>query len=119
MSKALAMAQAPDPDLAIQITTIQDADRKMEDLFSIDGVTYQIPVRVGANITLGYLRLARTHGDAAAIGWAAEKVLGEKAYVALMECDDLSPEDLDAVFGVVHLKIMGAMEAGKGKGPKG
>jgi hypothetical protein len=103
----------------IQITTVPAADRKMEDLFSIDGVTYQIPARVGANITLGYLRLARTNGDAAAIGWAAEKVLGEKAYTALMECDDLTQDDMDAVFAVVHVKIMGAMEAGKGKGPRG
>jgi hypothetical protein len=91
----------------------------MEDLFSIDDITYQIPARVGANITLGYLRLARTHGDAAAIGWATERVLGEKAYVALMECDDLTPDDLEAVFAVVHKKIMGAVEAGKGKGPRG
>ena len=114
-------APTQDPELipAIQITTIPGDSRKMEDLFSIDGITYQIPVRVGANITLGYLRLARTNGDAAAIGWAAEKVLGEKAYVALMECDDLTPEDLEAVFAVVHKKIMGAVEAGKGKGPRG
>lgn len=123
MTIAIEASATPDDasELApgIQITTLAAADRKMEDLFSIDGVTYQIPVRVGANLTLGYLRVARTHGDASAIGWAAEKVLGEKAYLALMECDDLTQEDLEAVFSVVHTKIMGAMEAGKGKGPRG
>lgn len=99
----------------IQITTTPAAGRKMEDLFSINGVTYQIPARVGANISLGYMKLARERGDMIAIGWAAEKVLGEKAYTALMECDDLTNDDLEAVLGAVHLKIMGAMELGKGK----
>lgn len=103
----------------IQITTVSDADRKMEDLFSINGVTYQIPVNVGANISLGYMKLARERGDMIAIGWAAEKVLGEIAYTALMECDDLSPENLEAVLSVVHKKIMGVMEPGKGNGPRG
>lgn len=110
-------ASALDP--GIQITTVPSADRKMEDLFSINGVTYQIPARVGANISLGYMKLARERGDMIAIGWAAEKVLGEQAYSALMECDDLEQEDLEAVLAVVHKKIMGAVEVGKGKGPKG
>lgn len=103
----------------IQITTTPAASRKMEDLFSINGVTYQIPALVGANISLGYMKLARERGDMIAIGWAAEKVLGEKAYTALMECDDLTQDDLEAVLSVVHTKLMGAMEVGKGKGPRG
>lgn len=103
----------------IQITTTPDADRKMEDLFSINGVTYQIPANVGANIMLGYLRMARTSGEMIAMGWATEKVLGTVAYTALVECDDLTPDDLEIVLGAVHKKIMGANEASKGKGPRG
>lgn len=92
-------------------------DRKMVDLFSIDDVTYQMPVRVGAGIALGYMKLVRTHGQEAAMGWALERVLGTEAYDALTNCPDLEPEDLEAVMKVVHDNMMGAVEAGKGKGP--
>lgn len=95
------------------------ADREMVDLFSIDGVAYQMPAKIGANIALGYMKLVRTHGQEAAMGWALEKTLGEKGYNALIECDDLEAEDLEAVMAVVHENVMGAVEAGKGKGPRG
>lgn len=92
-------------------------ERVMVDLFSIDGKVYQMPARVGANIALGYMKLVRTHGQDAAMGWALEKTLGEDGYNALIECDELEPEDLEAVMKVVHENVMGAVEAGKGKGP--
>jgi hypothetical protein len=53
------------------------------------------------------------------MGWALENVLGTEAYDALTNCPDLEPEDLEAVMKVVHDNVMGAVEAGKGKGPKG
>jgi hypothetical protein len=92
-------------------------EREMVDLFSIDGQVYQMPVRVGAGIALGYMKLVRTHGQEAAMGWAMEKVLGTEAYDALINCDELEPADLEAVMSVVHDNVMGAVEAGKGKGP--
>jgi hypothetical protein len=92
-------------------------DRPMVDLFSIDGTVYQMPVKIGAGIALGYMKLVRTHGQEAAMGWAMEKVLGTDAYDALINCEDLDPEDLEAVMSVVHDNVMGAVEAGKGKGP--
>lgn len=94
-------------------------DRKMVDLFSIDGTVYQMPAKIGANIALGYMRLVRTHGQEAALGWALEQVIGAEAYDALMGCDDLEPEDLEAVMKVVHENVMGAVEAPKGKRKRG
>jgi hypothetical protein len=95
------------------------AEREMVDLFSIDGTVYQMPVKVGASIALGYMKLIRTHGQEAAMGWAMERVLGEDAYNALIDCPELDTDDLEAVMSVVHDNVMGAVEAGKGKGPTG
>jgi hypothetical protein len=94
-------------------------EREMVDLFSVDGTVYQMPVRIGAGVALGYMKLVRTRGQDAAMGWALENVLGTEAYDALTNCPDLEPEDLEAVMKVVHDNVMGAVEAGKGKGPKG
>lgn len=102
---------------AIAFTSTPATEREMVDLFSIDGRMYQMPVKVGANVALGYMKMARTHGQDVAMGWAMEKVLGTEAYDALANCDDVSPDDLESVMKVVHTNIMGAVEAGKGKGP--
>lgn len=103
---------------AIELTSTPSSQRKMVDLFSIDGTMYQMPVEVGANIALGYMKMVRTHGQDAAMGWALEKVLGSEAYDALANCDDITPEDLETIMAVVHENVMGAVEAGKGKGPR-
>lgn len=99
----------------IELKSTPVADRQMVDLFSIDGTVYQMPVKIGANIALGYMRYARTHGQEAAMGWALEQVLGADAYTALMACPDLEAEDLEAVMKAVHDNVMGAVEAPKGK----
>lgn len=103
----------------IELKSTPLADRKMVDLFSIDGTMYQMPVKIGAGMALGYMKMVRTHGQEAALGWALEKVLGTEAYDALTACDDVSPDDLEVIMSVVHDNMMGAVEAGKGKGPKG
>jgi hypothetical protein len=94
-------------------------DRKMVDLFSIDGKVYQMPVKVGANVALGYMKLVRTHGQEAAMGWALERVLGTEAYDALMSCDEVDADDLEAIMKAVHENVMGAVENPKGNGPQG
>jgi len=101
----------------IELTSTPVAERDMVDLFSIDGTVYQMPVRIGAGVALGYMKMVRTKGQDIAMGWALEQVLGEAAYTALSECEDLQPEDLEAVMKAVHENVMGAVEAGKGKGP--
>jgi len=102
----------------IELKSKAPVDREMADLFSIDDKKYQMPKRVGANIALGYMKLVRTHGQDAAIGWALEKVLGEEAYTALMECDEVTADDLEVIMKVVHDNVMGAVENPKGHGPK-
>jgi hypothetical protein len=103
----------------IELKSTALADRKMVDLFSIDDAVYQMPVKVGANIALGYMRMVRTHGQEAAMGWALEKVLGTDAYVALMNCDEVEPQDLETIMQAVHDNVMGAVENPKGRGSRG
>jgi hypothetical protein len=103
----------------IELKSTPVEERQAVDLFSIDGQVYQMPVKVGANIALGYMKLVRTHGQEAAMGWALEKVLGTDAYDALMACDDVEAEDLEAIMKAVHENVMGAVEIPKGKRRKG
>lgn len=103
----------------IELKSTPVEEREMVDLFSIDDKTYQMPKRAGANVALGYMRLVRTHGQEAAMGWALEKSLGEDAYIALMNCDEVTAEDLEIIMKVVHENVMGAVENPKGHGPKG
>lgn len=103
----------------IELTSKSATEREMVDLFSIDGTVYQMPKRVGANVALGYMKLVRTHGQEAAMGWALEKVLGADAYDALMDCDEVSPEDLEIIMRAVHENVMGAVENPKGSGQRG
>jgi hypothetical protein len=53
------------------------------------------------------------------MGWALEKVLGTDAYVALMNCDEVEPQDLETIMQAVHDNVMGAVENPKGRGSRG
>jgi hypothetical protein len=99
----------------IELKTADAATVKMEDVFSIDGVTYQIASVITVNVALQYMRMLRTQGQEVALGWAIERVLGDDAYTALMNFDGLTPEQLAEVMDVVRIKLMGAVEGPKGK----
>lgn len=97
----------------LQLKSTDAPPVEMEDLFSIDGVTYQIPRRVTVNVALRYMKLLRTKGQDEALAWAIERVLGESAYDALMNFDGLQPDDLAQVMEVVRDKLLGAVEGPK------
>ncbi len=86
-----------------------------EPLFSIDGTVYSMPVEVPGNVALGYLEQMRQGGEAVAIAWAMEQVLGEAPYQALVNCKALKPHQLSAIITIVTEKIMGALEAVQGE----
>ncbi|MCW2898572.1 MAG: hypothetical protein JWO67_837 [Streptosporangiaceae bacterium] len=84
---------------------------EMEPVFSIDGRVFEMPKRVTVNTALIYMRMARKQGPEAAISWAVERVLGEEPYIALMECESLTKDQLAQVMEIVRTKLMGAVEA--------
>lgn len=90
-------------------------EAKMVDIFEIDGTTYQIPAKVRVNISLKYMRNIRKYGQEYAAGELLEDMLGEKAYEALMNYDDLTAEDLEAVMSAVQEVALGGLETTPGK----
>lgn len=79
-------------------------------IFTIKGKTYSIPKKARVNVALGYLRDVRKHGAEFAAGKLMEAMLGEEAYDALVEYDDLTPEDLAKVMEAVQQVAMGELE---------
>jgi hypothetical protein len=86
------------------------ADEPMADLFSLDGVVYRIPVRIGKNVALAYLKVQREQGEGPALSWVLEKVLGEDGYAALCSYDELEEEHLEQLGEIVSKHVLGALE---------
>jgi hypothetical protein len=87
--------------------------------FSIDGVTYSILTKPKTNQGLRYIHISRTQGQSAGIDYMLETLLGKDGYQALMDFDDLTEDDLEAVIKAASGIMAGAVEAPKGKPAKG
>ena len=92
---------------------------EMVDLFSIDGVTYQIPAKPRMNVALRYLWHARQHGVDRAAAELLEALLGEQGFAALVEYDDLTPEQFQAIMAAAQKVTMGALEQLSGEAGRG
>lgn len=97
--------------MAIELTRkTDDTPEEMMDLFSIDGVMYQVPQRPRVNLALQYLDNLRRMGPVIADMMLLEKLIGDKGYKALSEYDDLQPGDLETITDTVVKLTLGAME---------
>ncbi|HEY0774147.1 MAG TPA: hypothetical protein VGD51_08705 [Nocardioidaceae bacterium] len=94
----------------IRISTKDAAEVEMEPLFYIDDQEYQIPKRLPASLSLRYLRVLREEGQEAAAGEVLERVLGDEAYTALMECDEVDGKQLKRIMRIVEHKALGQLE---------
>jgi hypothetical protein len=109
-----AKAKAPGPFSLVEIVTTDEAP-DMLDLFSIDGVTYQIPAEPSAGMALKVLDVARRDGMEAAMSQCLEELLGEESYQALLNCKSLKIEQLEAIMEGVQLLVLGKLEGALGK----
>lgn len=77
-------------------------DRKIEyqTLFSIDDKEYQIPTKIRPNQGLQIMHAFRTLGETGGVSFMLETLLGAEGYEALINFDDLTEEDLEAVIDV-------------------
>ncbi|WP_336158193.1 hypothetical protein [Amycolatopsis sp. VC5-11] len=80
------------------------ADR--EALFTIGGTTYTIPKQVPPSWSVKAFSLAVTKGEAAAISYAAEKLLTPEAWEALQECETVTPDAWQTVFKALMDRIL-------------
>lgn len=80
-------------------------------LFSIveDGETkeYFIPKEAPYNLTLAALKVAANAGPLAAQIFAMEELLGEEGFNALLDCDELTEAQFDAIADHINKLTMG------------
>jgi hypothetical protein len=94
----------------IELKSANAGEVEMVDLFSIDGVNYQIPAKPRMNIALLFLDDMRKHGEMMANMALLERMLGEKGYKALCEYDGLSNEDFNSVIKAAATIVLGTLE---------
>lgn len=99
--------------MSIELTTSTEPVEQVE-LFSIDGKSYTIPNKPRLNVALKTLKLAREEGQDAAMAYMMEKAIGEEAYEALTEYDDLDAETFQKIVLAAQTVVFGGLEAPKG-----
>jgi hypothetical protein len=78
-------------------------------IFTLGGVDYHMPAVIPGNLALQVLDRIAKQGEAAAIAWALEEVLGA-GYHALLNHKGLQAADLKAILDGFQTHLMGALE---------
>jgi hypothetical protein len=84
-------------------------------LFSIDDVDYTIPDPIPGSYAVKFLQQLREVEFQVALMRMVDEILGRDAVDALAACDDLTGDDLKAIFDVVGERLMGVVEQAQGK----
>ena len=86
-------------------------DTEREPLFTLDGVTYDIPKTIPPHQFMAYLRDLRNGDDPEqAQAKLLDRLIGRRAVDALAKCTTLRPQDLKALLRVVAEKAADAQE---------
>jgi hypothetical protein len=98
----------------IEIKTTDEApELKSEPLFSIDGVEYSARTEYRASESLTYMNLLVRKGFNFAWDWALRTSLGSDGYAALMDCEHLSDEQLQAIMTKILEPLTGPVSGPK------
>jgi len=89
------------------------------ELFSLDGVSYTIPAKPRVNLALRYLWHSKQYGDDRAAAELLESLLGAEGFEALMNYDDLTGDQFEAIMRVATRYTLGALEDTTGKSGSG
>jgi hypothetical protein len=122
---ARTVARATDPPGEDEPTILRikssgsDAEQQRKPLFYIDDDEYTVPVRVGPNVGLKYLRILRTRGEEVGAAFMLETLLGTEGYEALMEYDELTDDQLTQIIEDASKIMMAAVETPKGSSRSG
>lgn len=93
----------------------EDAEIEMIDVFELDDVTYQMPKKASAGLSLRYLKAQAEKGPDAAIYEMMIEMLGEDAFNVLMEHPSLEDEHLEQIMKIVENHVLGD-GSGKSRG---
>lgn len=101
--------------MSIELTTSNESNEEVEqvELFSIDGKSYTIPKKPRMNVALKTMKMIRTEGEDAAAAYMLEAVIGEEAYDALTDYDDLDPETFRQIIAIAQKVVFGGLEGPK------
>jgi hypothetical protein len=109
----------PEETVEPRVLGTKKVDRELIPFFVIDDVTYYVPKVVPKNIAVKALEVFRNEGQLAIANWLCVEVLGEDAYEALRDCEDLSDEDITYVFDELSTRALGPLEKALGKRKRG
>jgi hypothetical protein len=96
-----------EPLLELHTKTTTKKPAEMEPAFTINGTVFSVPVEVKAQVAIRYMDHCRKKGENWGLSWLLETILGEQAYEALLEFDDLEDEQLIAIAKIVQSKVIG------------
>jgi hypothetical protein len=94
----------------VEISSAPEGDVEMVDLFSVDGVMYQIPARPPFNVALKAMKLARTEGAGFAEMAILEEVIGPDAWDALCNAKGVTGKQIAQLSNAVARLVLGGME---------
>lgn len=103
------------PQVVALTTSAEKKTEKVIELFSIDGESYFIPVKIRPNKALQIMHAFRTGGDNAGIDYMMEVLLGTEGHEALMGFDDLEDDDFEKIVKIAFEVVSGSTP----DGPKG
>ena len=87
-----------------------DEEIEVIHIFSIDGEDYYAPTRIPFRVAMRSLDIAANQGEIAATAYQLRTVLGESAYQALMEFDDIEEDDFKRIAEAVNIIVMSSQE---------
>lgn len=94
----------------LQLSSEEVPETTRMPLFYLDDKQYDITMPFPVNLSLQYLRMARTEGENIATGWLMEQVLGVETFEALMNYKGLKASHLKKIGHLVSNLALGAVE---------
>lgn len=106
---------------AVELVTAPDTGVAPElvELFTLDGRVFSIPAKPRVSVALRYLWHARQYGEDRAAAELLEALLGAEGFEALVNYDDLTAEQFQAVLDAAQKVTLGALEDAKGNSGSG
>lgn len=97
-------------------------DSPRDELFSVDGKSYTIPVEFPPTVALAYASILMQYGEEPVVAWSMELALGKEGFSALTNLTDVSKEDFTKLVAIVIGRIQGLAMVipgpGSADGPK-
>jgi hypothetical protein len=105
----------------LNLDAIEKTDEPVEmvDLFQLNGRMYQIAKKPKVNVALKFLKLIREKNELEAAAMMLPEMIGDEAFGALADYDDLTPEILNQVAMAAAKVTMGGLEKALGNSNSG